>query len=116
MFEAAFGVKPALKFENVKLVQVQVRFHGALGRTDDAYITAVGNYGKARELSSQHGKNEPGSLSVLESVSGIFVLYCAGGLWGRRDENAILCLYRKAQILASELIRPRSSPVVALPS
>ena len=59
MFEAALGVKPALELENVKLVQVQVRFHGALGRTDDAYITAVGNYGKARKLSSQRGKMSP---------------------------------------------------------
>ena len=52
----------------------------------------------------------PGSLSVIESSSGIFVLECAGGLWGREAENAALYLYRNALILASELIRPLAGP------
>ena len=43
---------------------------------------------------------------MIESVSGIFVFKCVDGLWGREAENAILYLYRKALILASELIRP----------
>ena len=43
---------------------------------------------------------------MLESASGIFVFKCVVGLWGREAENAILYLYRKALILASELIRP----------
>ena len=43
---------------------------------------------------------------MFESVSGIFVFKCVVGLWGREAKNAILYLYRKALILASELIRP----------
>ena len=43
---------------------------------------------------------------MIESVSGIFVFKCVVGLWVREAKNAILYLYRKALILASELIRP----------
>ena len=43
------------------------------------------------------------------SVSGIYVFKFVGGLWGRGAENAIPYLYRKALILASELIRPAVS-------
>ena len=43
---------------------------------------------------------------MFESVAEIFVFECVDGLWGRKAENAILYLYRKALILASELIRP----------
>ena len=43
---------------------------------------------------------------MIEFASGIFVLECVVGLWGRDVENAILYLYRKAPFLASELTRP----------
>ena len=43
---------------------------------------------------------------MIEFVSGVFVFKCIEGLWGREAENALLYLYRKAPILASELIRP----------
>ena len=43
---------------------------------------------------------------MIESVSGIFVFKCVVGLWVREAKNAILYLYRKALILASELSRP----------
>ena len=55
-----------------------------------------------------------GSLSVFESVSGIFVFKCVDGLWGREAENAALYLYTKALILASELIRPKPFPTAAV--
>ena len=42
-------------------------------------------------------------------VSGIIVFKRLGGLWGREAENAILYLYRKALILASELVRPKGT-------
>ena len=48
---------------------------------------------------------------MVVSASGIFVFKCADGLWGRGAENAILHLYRKALILASELIRPQQEPL-----
>ena len=47
---------------------------------------------------------------MFESVSGIFVFECVVGLWGREAENAILYLYRKALVLASEQIRPPPHP------
>ena len=46
---------------------------------------------------------------MIESVSGIFVFKCVVGLWVREAKNAILYLYRKALILASELIRPKGT-------
>ena len=45
----------------------------------------------------------PKSVSCL----GIFVFKLVDALWGREVENAALYLYRKALVLASELIRPR---------
>ena len=44
----------------------------------------------------------PNNVSCLV----IFVFKSVGALWGREAENAALYLYRKAQILASEVIRP----------
>ena len=48
-------------------------------------------------------------------VSGIYVFKCVGGLWGREAENAIIYLYRKALILASELISPSLFPWSLMP-
>ena len=39
------------------------------------------------------------------SCLGVFVFKFVDALWGREAENAILYLYRKALVLASELIR-----------
>ena len=41
---------------------------------------------------------------MCKSVSEIFGFKCAGGLWGREEKNVALYLYRKALVLASELI------------
>ena len=46
------------------------------------------------------------ALPLIESSSGIFVFESVDGLWGRGAEIAILYLYGKALILASELICP----------
>ena len=43
---------------------------------------------------------------MIETVLGFFFSECVDGLWGREAENTILYQYRKALILASELIRP----------
>ena len=44
---------------------------------------------------------------MIGSVSGIFVFKCVDGLWEREAMDAILYQYRKALVLASELIRHR---------
>ena len=46
---------------------------------------------------------------MTEYSSGNFVLEFLDGLWERETENAILYLYRKALILASELMRPHAA-------
>ena len=45
-------------------------------------------------------------LNLSREFSGNFDFKCGDGLWGRGAENAPLYLYRKAIILASELISP----------